>query len=310
MKHQIYGLCMQSDIPFPQLYDQPDGEPDVAFQLADSLCWERIGVAQNAGGINASFGAFRSSSHYVLRWPEFFDFSVSLDGGTITCRLNPGVPRDVIRLALFGRILSLALHLKGIPNLHGSAVVDRDTAVAFVAPGGSGKSTFAAFCALTGYPLLSEEVLALREESSRIYVSPGYSQVRLSREAFDWLALQTTHSINTEHDREKLRMYLGEASFCIDPQPLSAIYLLAPYTHGSGARVWASQVPHQEALPELLEDTLNLELMDQAMLARQLAFLCRLVAQVPVKRLHYPRSFAILPQVRDLVLNGAGLGGE
>ena len=41
-----------------------------------------------------------------------------MDGRSITCYLRPGVSREFVRLALFGRVLSLALHLQGVHNFY------------------------------------------------------------------------------------------------------------------------------------------------------------------------------------------------
>lgn len=228
-----------------------------------------------------------------------------MDGRSITCYLRPGVSREFVRLALFGRVLSLALHLQGVPNLHGSAVAHHGSGIAFVATQGGGKSTLAAFCALTGTPLVSEEVLALREEGDRVYVSSGYPQVRLTSESLDWLTRHTGRAVWTEPDHDKVRMALEDGLFREGTQPLEALYLLTPYDAAAGREPWTTDVPYREALPELLKSTLNIAEMDRELSVRHMAFLGRLVERVPIRRLHYPKDFSYLPKVRDIALGAA-----
>ena len=305
LNYQIYGLHIQSNVEFPQLPAQAPGTADMTFCLEEPTSWKGLPLPQSPAGPVTGFLTFRSSSHYVYRWPEFYDFSVRIDGRSVTCYLRPGAPKEYVRLALFGRTLSLALHLQGVPNLHGSAVAHQGGSVAFVAPQGGGKSTLAAFCAVTGSPLVSEEVLALREEGDRVYVSPGYPQVRLTSESLEWLTQETRLPVRTEQDDVKVRVALEDGLFCGEALPLETIYLLTPYETAARRDVWTTELSYQEALPELLKNTLNIDQMDRELTIRHVAFLGRLVQRLSVRRLHFPRGLHYLPEVRDVALGAA-----
>ena len=299
--YQAYGLTIRSDVRL-SLPGAAFGEPDVSFRVLQPGEWSAQDVPADPAGQPRVFCAFRYHGSYVLRWRDFFDFSVSIDGRTIVCRLRSDTGRDYIRLALFGRILSLALHLQSVSNLHGSAVANRGSASGFIATQGGGKSTLAAFCGLSGYPVLSEEVLALRAVGNRVYVSPGYPQVRLTNESLDGLTRETGQELRTEPDYDKVRVKLDDGLFHESALPLESLYLLAPYDPSVGLDIWTTDVSYQDALPELVKSTLNMNNIDQEVVIRHVAFLGKLFERIQVKRLHFPRGFSYLHAVRDVAL--------
>ena len=194
------------------------------------------------------------------------------------------------------------MHLQGIPNLHGSAVVDGDTSVAFLATSRGGKSTLAAFCALTGSRLVSEEVLAFREQAGHFYLSPGYPQIRLTQDSVELLERHVSFPSTPEPDYDKLRLHFSTQLSHPDACRLRALYLLAPYQDETQTSPCITDLAYQEALPELLRNTLSRTEMERGVLLRHLGFLGRLTERVPVRRLQYPKGASHLPEVRDVVL--------
>ena len=63
--------------------------------------------------------------------------------------------------------------------LHASAVAIEGRAVAIVGPSGAGKSSTAAAFARLGYPVLSDDIVALTGDGQRFHVQPAYPRVRL-----------------------------------------------------------------------------------------------------------------------------------
>jgi len=87
---------------------------------------------------------------------------------------------------LLGPVMALMLHQRGFLVLHGSAVNMGHGAVAFLGHRGNGKSTTAIHLYVEGYPLVADDILAIkfyREGLPVVY--PGYPHVRLSEEAYN-----------------------------------------------------------------------------------------------------------------------------
>ena len=87
---------------------------------------------------------------------------------------------------ILGPVMALMLHQRGFLVLHGSAVNMGHGAVAFLGHRGNGKSTTAIHLYVEGYPLVADDILAIkfyREGLPVVY--PGYPHVRLSEEAYN-----------------------------------------------------------------------------------------------------------------------------
>jgi hypothetical protein len=112
------------------------------------------------------------------------DFWLSLDGSCVLCRPNLEVPFADIRRLFLVEILPIALDFRGNIVLHASAVQTAAGAIAFGGPSGDGKSTLACHFAAQGYPLLTDDVLAVGFEHNRYTVFPGYPGVRLCADSY------------------------------------------------------------------------------------------------------------------------------
>ncbi|WFR62136.1 hypothetical protein P9222_28415 [Paenibacillus amylolyticus] len=73
----------------------------------------------------------------------------------------PGADEKKVRLFILGTCMAVIMMQRGILPLHGSAVVIDGWAYAFVGYSGAGKSTLSAALASRGYPLLTDDVVAL-----------------------------------------------------------------------------------------------------------------------------------------------------
>ena len=105
----------------------------------------------------------RDRAFYRLSYWDASEFVVNRAGTRVWARWPPTVPDAEIRTCLFGPIIGFALHLRGTPCLHASAVVVDGRAVAFLGHSGAGKSTTAASFVHRGYRALTDDVLALDE---------------------------------------------------------------------------------------------------------------------------------------------------
>ena len=108
-----------------------------------------------------------SADYYI--WPEKI----------IAHLLNPRY-RDRIEIDLLGWILSLWLELHHVLAIHASAVVTRHGAIGFISGNRGGKSALAAAFVKGGYPLLTDDILAVgKGEGPGFFARPGYPQMRM-----------------------------------------------------------------------------------------------------------------------------------
>lgn len=190
---------------------------------------------------------------------------------------------------LLGPVLGLLLRLRGVVCLHASAAAIEDRSVAFVGSAGAGKSTTAAAFARQGYGVISDDIVALKEQTNAFQVLPAYPHLCLWPDSVHMLYGSLEALPRIIPDWEKRRLVLGnqEARFESRSLPLGAVYILgerrpdpAPYVE--------SMRP-QNALLALVADTYANKILDREMRAREFALLGQLVTTVPIRRV-YPHE--------------------
>ncbi len=307
----VYGLSLASNAPLPQLPPSPKGASHLTFTLAetrprlDELSVPPWLYATDKDG-SRFFSLYLLEQLYLMRWHRFFDFTVSNDGGNITCLPLPGVSEEVIHTYLLGRVLSLALRLRGRPNLHASAVATARGALGFLGRTGQGKSTLAAACLLQGCEFLTDDVLALEKVGGGYCALPGPGQARLAPDALEVLSypdLALSLAQKSPAEDGKVRVWVGNRGLGTAVSvPLRALYVLAPAAPHT-AEVSIAPLPAAVALRELLAHTYNLPYLHGEVLRRHFTFLGSLVQRVPLFRLAYPRDLRRLPQVCARVID-------
>ena len=240
---------------------------------------------------------FRDESGFLIRFPGVAEFLITHES-EVECRPCPGA--EGWRGILEQQVQPLLLSLRGEQVFHGGAVAVGDEAVAFLAQSGRGKSTLTAAFARRGHPFLGDDCLHLDLCGARAFAQPHVDHVRLWDDSA--VALDAG-DLRYVAGSVKPRLQAGERlPHCDTPLPLSRVYLL-----GDGE----VESPCIEALSpsqQLIGWTANafvLDIKNPDVLKRNMQACARLVAEVPMRRLDYPRRYDVLDEVVALVLADA-----
>lgn len=241
-----------------------------------------------------------------LRWAGLFEFLISPDGGRILYHRLQQASRESFDVYLLGQVLSFSLLARGIEPLHGTVAVINGGAVAFLGDCGSGKSTLGAALLARGFPILTDDVIALVRRGRSWAVHPGIPRLKL----FPSVARRLLGCGNPGRARmnpgtSKLVLPLLEGQTTSRPVPLKAVYVLCGPrrrgVRGSGSpRITRLSGP--QAFLEVVRAAFNLLVLERDRLAGQFAFAASLAAGVPIRRLTYARRLSTLPAVCDAVL--------
>lgn len=301
----LYGLNVNANIPLPELSTVESTGPECNFELLKPAVQKATGVAWLHHWYLPSGKLWRSSakeqSGYLLRFHNLADFNISSSGDRITCSPIPDIPIETIRHLLLDQVIPLSLSLRGRETIHASSLLTPHGACGFVGETGFGKSTLLASFASAGRTLLADDCLALDDVDGQIVVFPGYPGLRLWPSAIKSLFGQTEHAEPVSHYNQKKRVPIASGS-PITCCPVKALFVLAQSGPDSPDAIKVEAVPAAEALTELLKHSFRLDPTDRERLARQFKFFCRLLTQVPLYRLTYPRDFSRLPEVRQAIL--------
>jgi hypothetical protein len=208
---------------------------------------------------------------------------------------------------LLGPVLGFVLRLREVTCLHASAVAIDGKAIAFLGAAGAGKSTTVAAFAKMGYPVLSDDVVALVDKGDRFEVQPAYPRIRLWSESVDALyhapdALPRIVPTHPTWDKRYLDLTQAGYHFQPQPLPLAAIYVFGERCDRVDAPL-VETISERERLINLVANTYTNYLLDKSLRAKEFEVLKRLLTHVPIQRL-IPHSDAIyLPKLCDIILN-------
>lgn len=192
---------------------------------------------------------------------------------------------------LVGPVMGFVLRLRGTLCLHASAVAIGDRAIAVVGPPGAGKSTTAAAFACLGFPVLSDDIVALAERNGQFLVQPGYPRVNLWPDSVCKLfgSENALPRITPTWNKHYLPLSENGHRFAASPLPLGATYVL----DGQGGDLSApivEEVSGEKAFMALVANTYGNYLLDQNMRRTEFDVLSRAVPVIPIRRIRLPEN--------------------
>ena len=192
---------------------------------------------------------------------------------------------------LMGPVMGFVLRLRGTLCLHASAVVIGARAIAVVGPPGAGKSTAAAAFACLGFPVLSDDIVALAEGNGQFLVQPGYPRVNLWPDSVCRLfgSENALPRITLTWNKHYLPLSENGHRFASSPLPLGAIYVLDGRDEDLSAPI-IEEVSGEKAFMALVANTYGNYLLDQDMRRTEFDVLSRVVSVISVRRVRPPEK--------------------
>lgn len=194
---------------------------------------------------------------------------------------------------LLGPILGVLLRLRGHTCLHASAVaVDDASAVAFVGPGGAGKSTIGAILAECGHSVLTDDVVALSWSNGTCSVPPAYPHLSLWPDSAALIYGPSANLPRFIPGWEKRRLSLQDGlRFGTRVLPLRKIYMLAERI--SEGKPEIEDMSGRPAIMALVGNTYGSYILDVPMRAKELRELGEVVRKVPVAKLSVQQDLTL-----------------
>jgi hypothetical protein len=242
--------------------------------------------------------------YFRLLYSDGTEFVLNREGTQIWARWPDPMTLEDAAVYLLGPVLGFVLLLRGTNCLHASAVAVDGGAMAVVGPAGAGKSTTAAALVRRGFPVLSEDVVALCDQGGVFHVQPGYPCIRLWPSSVRVL-YGDPHALpllTPNWEKRGLSLAGDDRLFQPAPLPLRAIYLLDERTASESAPRIEAVTP-RDSLIALLTNTYLNYLKSKAMRAQEFRVLARVIASVTIRRVVPHEDVDRLPALCDLILN-------
>ncbi|NYB52802.1 MAG: hypothetical protein HVN35_09630 [Methanobacteriaceae archaeon] len=288
--YKAFGLEIASEIELPGMVEG-SGYPDVRIVLGEA------DPSQVTHADVKGTNYLVAGSDVYLWWEDIGKVKIS-GGNRVTvepvAELDDGDEINVIPF-LLGPVMALMLHQRGFLVLHGSAVKVDGGAVAFLGHRGNGKSTTAIHLYVDGYPLVADDILAIKFIDGKAVVYPGYPHVRLSEDSYNQVKDNT--DIITP-----IRTIVGKVfcdasyGFSQEPVTLKRIYLIE-----KGAKTEVSRLKSQENLIDLIRHSTANRIFQQTTQKENLILCAQLINSVKVCRLEISHSFEEIEELLRVI---------
>jgi hypothetical protein len=295
----LYGLRIAADREVPGLPNSsiPWRQPDIYVHLRarpiSPIFAAPIEVffssqADENGQPTLRVGIARGE-YFVFQYADGTRFAVGRDGREIWADWPDAYSLEDAATYLIGPVMGFVLRLRRVVPLHASGVVVTGHAVALVGAPGAGKSTTAAAFAQRGFPVLSDDLVALNERENQFFVQPGYPRVNLWPDSVSALfgSEDALPPITPTWEKRYMTLDRDGCRFETNPLPLAAIYVLGERDAALRKPV-IEEVHGVEAVTMLVANTYVNYLLDREMRRREFDVLGRLITALGVRRVRPP----------------------
>lgn len=320
LAYSLYGLCLHTNLIIPGLVPLPSAfqaDVQVWFQSKPPALIDEVEAKSEPFYVSAyqddncepvlKAWKLMSGSFFRLRYSDGTEFFIADNGTQIWCTWPDSLTLADTTVYLLGPILGFVLRLRGRVCLHASAISIRDSAIGLLGPAGSGKSTTAAALARSGYPVLSDDVLALSDRDGAVMVQSAYPYLRLWPASVNILygnpdALPRLVPGDSSWDKRYLNLAGAGYKFQESPLPLAAIYLLSERTEDSAAP-FIESMSASAGLMSLVVNTYANHLLDTSMRAQEFELLNRIISSIPLRRVTPHADPLYLPKLCDVIID-------
>lgn len=253
-------------------------------------------IADCVNCLNTVYSKGLGADQYWIPWTEELGAWVNSDGSKVAIVVNEASEsteiEGLLTIGLTSVIAGACLNLQGHVAIHANAVSLDGLAIPFVGYSGMGKSTLSAYLANRGAGFITDDVLVV---DSNGLVYPGNPRLKLYPHTGQSLGLDAS-----EETDYKIFYEPGQLGATIheQPVPLGIIYLLA---ESPDNLIYSEQLSPSQAVFDLLTHSYYASELIPSNPALFDAY-ARLVTQASVRKLFYPRDFALLPKVYDFLL--------
>jgi hypothetical protein len=319
--YSAFGLGLQAEHPIPGLVPLP-GLPKIDVEISldtgeqawSSLCrgphrcFYVSDYLDRHGQPVLHVWKVGRGGHFWFRYSDGIEFIIDRQAARIWGRQPEQAAGEEVAWYLLGPILGFVLRLRGVMCLHASAVIVGGRALAFMGPQGAGKSTTAAIFARWGYPVLADDVVAVREQGGAILAFPASPRLALWPEAVQHLyaspdalpRLTPVESIDSTFDKRRLDLTAGGYHFQSEPLPLGAIYILSSPRRPGPPSV--EPLDGGRGMMALARNTYRADLLDKKMLLQEFKAIGRLAATIPLRQVTPSADLAYFLSLGEIIL--------
>ncbi len=289
--YSVFGLRVCANRPVCAFLPSAPGPADVSLHLdgaspnpfgkLDRREWYQSLDTDDFGQPLLRGWKLNGGDYFHFHYSDGPEFILDRAGESVWSFWPEHLDLDYVLVYLAGPIFACLLFVRGITLLHASAVAVGNKAIALLGPKGAGKSTTAAAFALSKFPVLTDDIVAVREHQGEFLVQPAFLRLCLWPDSVEALYGSPEVLPRLTENWEKLGLELGGGGCRFQERalPLAAVYVLGERTSQNPCGT-ISQLAPREFLITLVGNTYANRLPNH-MRAQEFDELARLVNRVP-----------------------------
>ncbi len=215
-QYRIYGLKMDSDIPFRQLIeDSSESTPDISLRKKEPSD-DLLELSQNSFfDLDPKFCWFHNTTLYC--WIE--------DGNRIFYSPKDNANEEDLKTYILGYALSMLFYQRNMPAIHCSGLRKGDHAVLISGKSGSGKSTMASLFLDNGYDLMADDVMVTKVHNNTVCGYPAFPWTKLQRSIAEKRFPDLSKLIYIDEDKDKF-LVPWEGEFRTDSAVIDSMFVM------------------------------------------------------------------------------------
>lgn len=288
--YKVYGLQVCSDKPVLEF------EPLVAEGQTDvRIRWHELESLPTYGDNDWHFDV--SHDQATLSFKGIGVFHIA-DTATILVKIECDADTRMVERYLSGVVFAVLLHLRGLVVYHASSVaINEKEAVAFIGESGAGKSTLAALLHLRAFPCLADDVTAIKVDSQRIDIIPGFPRLKIDPDLGLRYKVPVDELCPVHSTEEQIYLSLARG-FHANPLTVRALFFLdvAP-------RVSLQRITARRAMIETIRYTLPSRLLQLTGSSEHFHHCSLIAGSVPAYMLTRTDNNNHREQLADMVVN-------
>ncbi|MBK9294681.1 MAG: hypothetical protein IPM57_09605 [Oligoflexia bacterium] len=311
--YHLYGLKIRGPIILPWPADKNKIQPDIEIIPGKIQEFRNLACRKHRPQNWFYYYKLPDGAAY-LRWTNIAEFLISPDSHTIKWYSHLKKQSESFQNYLLNQVLSFSLLDRGIEPLHGVGITTKNNeAIVFLGHPGYGKSTLAASFISKGLPLLTDDLVVLKENKKYCTVYPGLPRIKLfprvSKRFLNSEFLKNDGSLMNPETSKKI--FSLKRKICYNkPCKLKAIYLLcSPEDQRKTKNILIKNISPHQSFMGLIANTFNTVIRSPERYRNEFHFCKRIVDYgIPIKALYYPRNLKKLDAVSAAILKDSQTG--
>ena len=240
---------------------------------------------------------------YLIRFSGYADFRLNTRDKNILCRATPGIDLRTIEHLLINQIIPRVMSLYSLV-LHAGSVMTKQGSIALLGKTGCGKSTLTSLLGREGFPILTDDCLTLKQDGNDFWTLPSHSPIRLKKDIAAEFVENAGRLPKIADFSSKRRLDCLQGGYITHTQPeiLAGLFLLSVSDPEEKSDIVAIKpCSKRKAFAAILENSFRLDPSDKKTVVREFHLINRVLENVPVYQLIYPRQINMMSQVIHII---------